>query len=77
MLSFDGKQAQLIRAVTDRQTRATNKTTLGTADLALESGRWYRVHVRAAGRQVQAFVDDKAGVRRQDRGRRRTPDRRS
>jgi alpha-N-arabinofuranosidase len=58
-LNFDGKQAQLIRTLTNRQTRATDKSTLGTADVALESGRWYRVHVRVEGRRLQAFVDDK------------------
>ena len=59
MLSFEGNEVKLIRAVTDRQTRNTNRTTLATANLALENGRWYRIHLRAAARQVQAFVDDK------------------
>lgn len=47
-LVFDGKRAQL-----------TQKQPLGTADFALENGRWYRIHLRAVGHQVQAFVDDK------------------
>ncbi len=58
-MSFDGKQAQLIRTVGNRQTRSTDKSTLATAELPLENGRWYRVHLRAGGRRLQAFVDDK------------------
>lgn len=47
-LSFDGKQVKLMQ-----------KQPLATADLGLENGRWYRLHVRVAGNQLQAFVDDK------------------
>ena len=58
-LTFDGKRVQLIRDVANRQTRSTDQSTLGTTDLALEAGRWYRVHMRVQGHTVRAFVDDK------------------
>lgn len=58
-LSFDGKQAQLVRTISNRQTGATDTSTLGKADFALENGRWYRIHLRAEGRHLKAFVDEK------------------
>ena len=58
-LELDGKQAQLVRYLTNRQTRTTDKAMLGTAELALDSKRWYRVHFRCDGRQIQVSIDDK------------------
>ena len=79
-LNFD-KQLQLIHEA------RTGKTTLATADLPLDNDRWYRVHIRVGGHQVQAFIDDKpmldakieagagqrSGVRRRPLGHRRIP----
>ena len=47
-LSFQGNQVKLVQ-----------KQPVATADLALETGRWYRLHIRVAGTQFQAFLDDK------------------
>jgi alpha-N-arabinofuranosidase len=47
-VSFEGAQVKLIQ-----------KEPVATADLALETGRWYRLHIRVAGAQLQAFLDDK------------------
>jgi alpha-N-arabinofuranosidase len=58
-INFDGKHVQVIRAIANRQTRTTDTSTIGSADFALENGRWYRVHVRVQGPRLFAFVDDK------------------
>jgi alpha-N-arabinofuranosidase len=56
-LTLDGKQAELARSA-----RGAAKSSLGTAPFALESNRWYRLHIHAEGRHIQVFVDDKSVI---------------
>jgi alpha-N-arabinofuranosidase len=53
-LRFEGTHAQLARML------GKDTTILGTAELALDPKRWYRVHFRCDGKRVQVSVDDKA-----------------